>query len=399
MSRYDDIDAHERSTMRWVRKRGEPSSPFWPAAFWPLLGLLALSVFSCTQIQEATEDAAERALTASNLDWAEANASGRTIYLTGEAPSAEAGNKAKRAVLAVEADNWLGTDLSPAPVKVHENFTFARQLANEPEPTVDPVLPAPNPIVPPQTNVISPDWSFRLTGGTLELNGEVPTDEIRLNISQLAQSSIRPPRFNSVMDNLTVTETTPPDGYLEVARRGVNTVIQCEQGVSSFVNRRFSLTCQLPSSAIESVRAEAIAPMAFGTLGQVTMQSQEAVSACETSLQSLLENTRIQFASKSSVIDAASAPLIVSIAEQAKTCPGRLRVEGHTDSTGRDDENQALSVARAEAVRAALIEQGVAPTRLVASGFGPRRPIGDNLTSEGRAQNRRIEIKVIRPDE
>ncbi len=399
MSNYDDTYTRERSTLRWVRRRNEPRSPFWPTAFWPLLGILALSVFSCAHIQESTEAAAERALADANLDWVEANASGRTIYLTGKAPSAESGDQAKRVAMGVEADNWLGTDLAPAPVKVHKDFTFASALANEPEPTIVPEASEPQPPVPEPADVLSPDWNFRLSGGVLELNGEVPTDEIRLDIVQLATTSITPPRFSAVDDNLMVTGTTAPEGYLEVARRGVLTVTRCDQGVSTFVNRRFSLTCVLPSSIVEEVRADAIAPLAFGTLGQINTQSIEAVSACESSLRSLLSNTRIQFASKSAVIDETSAPLIASIAEAAKTCPGRLRIEGHTDSTGRDDENQALSVARAEAVRTALIEQGVAANRLVARGFGPRAPIADNRTSDGRARNRRIEIKVIRPND
>ena len=399
MSKYDDMYERESTSIRCVRHRDEPRTPFWPGAAWPVMGLLALTAFSCSVIQETTEAAAERALANANLEWAEANASGRTVYLTGEAPSTDAADRAKRVALSVEADNWLGSDLAPAPVKVHTNFTYAKQLANEPDPIPDPVTPNPQPPAPQPENALSPDWNFRLSGGVLELNGEVPSEQIRQSIVQLATSSINPPRFSAVTDKLVATNTPAPQGYLAVARRGIRTVTSCEQGVSAFVNRRFSLTCQLPSSAQESVRSAALAPLPFGTLGQVNTQSVEAVSACETSLRSLLSNTRIQFASKSAVIDDASAPLIVSIAEAAKSCPGRLRIEGHTDSTGRDDENQELSVARAEAVRAALIEQGVAPARLVARGFGSRKPIGDNRTRDGRARNRRIEIKVIRPNE
>ena len=403
MSRYDDISSSDRTTIRWMRRRDEPVSPFWPAAFWPMLGILALSLFSCAHIQEQTEAAAERALTSSNLEWADANASGRTIYLTGEAPSQSDADRAVRVVESVETGTWLGAKLVPAPVRVHEDFTFASRLANEPEPTFDPVDPnsadSEEETAPEPNNIQSPDWNFRLSGGVLELNGEVTTERVRQNIIQLATSSINPPRFSAVDDNLTVSGGRSPRGYLSVARRGVETVTQCDQGVATFVNRRFSLTCQLPADDVQKVRSDALNPLPFGTIGQINTQSVESVSACESSLRSLLGNTRIQFASKSAEIDDASAPLIASIADAAKACPGRLRIEGHTDSTGRDAENQALSVSRAEAVRAALIEQGVAPSRLIARGFGPRKPIADNNTRDGRARNRRIEIKVIRPDE
>jgi outer membrane protein OmpA-like peptidoglycan-associated protein len=67
-------------------------------------------------------------------------------------------------------------------------------------------------------------------------------------------------------------------------------------------------------------------------------------------------------------------------------------IEGHTDNIGDDDSNLRLSIARAEAARAWLIEAGVEPERVVAVGYGEERPIGDNSTSDGRAVNRRVEF-------
>ncbi|HEX9644115.1 MAG TPA: OmpA family protein [Acidimicrobiia bacterium] len=67
-------------------------------------------------------------------------------------------------------------------------------------------------------------------------------------------------------------------------------------------------------------------------------------------------------------------------------------IEGHTDNIGGDDSNLRLSIARAEAARAWLIEAGVEPEGVVAVGYGEERPIGDNSTSDGRAVNRRVEF-------
>lgn len=73
-----------------------------------------------------------------------------------------------------------------------------------------------------------------------------------------------------------------------------------------------------------------------------------------------------------------------------------IRVEGHTDSQGKPAANQKLSAERAEAVRTYLIENdGIAPERLMAEGFGDTQPIADNDTDEGRAQNRRVEFVVV----
>ncbi|MCB2409531.1 OmpA family protein [Hymenobacter lucidus] len=70
----------------------------------------------------------------------------------------------------------------------------------------------------------------------------------------------------------------------------------------------------------------------------------------------------------------------------------RLSVEGHTDNTGAAAHNRQLSEARAQAVVADLTRQAVAASRLRAAGFGPDKPIADNATEAGKAQNRRVEL-------
>jgi outer membrane protein OmpA-like peptidoglycan-associated protein len=76
----------------------------------------------------------------------------------------------------------------------------------------------------------------------------------------------------------------------------------------------------------------------------------------------------------------------------------RLRVEGHTDSIASEQYNQQLSQDRADSVRNTLIELGVDETRIDGIGYGEVRPIAPNDTPEGRAENRRIEFKILRPD-
>ena len=71
------------------------------------------------------------------------------------------------------------------------------------------------------------------------------------------------------------------------------------------------------------------------------------------------------------------------------------RIEGYTDNSGTDQTNLALSKARAEAVRTVLIERGIAPERLDATGLGKQHPIAENGTAAGRRKNRRIEIYLI----
>jgi outer membrane protein OmpA-like peptidoglycan-associated protein len=71
-------------------------------------------------------------------------------------------------------------------------------------------------------------------------------------------------------------------------------------------------------------------------------------------------------------------------------------VEGHTDSRGTRDGNQALSQRRADAVRSYLVSRGYPADKIEARGIGQERPVAENATAEGRANNRRVEIVVER---
>ena len=70
-------------------------------------------------------------------------------------------------------------------------------------------------------------------------------------------------------------------------------------------------------------------------------------------------------------------------------------VSGHTDSTGNDSINNPLSVNRAAAVKAYLVGAGVAGSRVTSVGYGSKQPVASNSTANGRAQNRRVEIKIV----
>lgn len=105
----------------------------------------------------------------------------------------------------------------------------------------------------------------------------------------------------------------------------------------------------------------------------------------------------IYFASGKANILPISFSILDDVAEVLLKNPEiKVRIEGHTDSVGRDDLNLKLSQARAESVMKYLIQKGVSPERLEAKGYGETIPIADNSTPEGRAKNRRVEFVIIK---
>jgi outer membrane protein OmpA-like peptidoglycan-associated protein len=120
--------------------------------------------------------------------------------------------------------------------------------------------------------------------------------------------------------------------------------------------------------------------------------------SCEKALAQVVDERRIEFASGSAELVAASKDVLDAVAKAHAGCKGVVRVEGHTDDRGDAAANQTLSLARANAVRAELLKRGIAADRLVAAGYGLTRPLADNATAEGRSRNRRIEFKVVVPN-
>lgn len=101
----------------------------------------------------------------------------------------------------------------------------------------------------------------------------------------------------------------------------------------------------------------------------------------------------VAFASGQSQLRAEASDSISKLVEFVQADPEkRIRIEGHTDSTGSANANQVLAQRRAEAIEKALRDAGIDPARMTAVGIGEDQPIASNDTEEGRARNRRVEI-------
>lgn len=102
---------------------------------------------------------------------------------------------------------------------------------------------------------------------------------------------------------------------------------------------------------------------------------------------------QVNFATDQADVLPDSLPQIDEIVALLEADPAlRLAIEGHTDDTGPAARNRTLAQARAEAVVALVVARGIAADRLEAAGYGPDRPVADNATEDGKAQNRRVEL-------
>jgi outer membrane protein OmpA-like peptidoglycan-associated protein len=105
----------------------------------------------------------------------------------------------------------------------------------------------------------------------------------------------------------------------------------------------------------------------------------------------------ILFNSGKSTFKQETFAVLQSITAILKEFPSsKFSIEGHTDSDGKDAMNQKLSEDRAGAVKNYLIENGIASDRLTSSGFGESKPIDSNKTAKGKANNRRVEVLLVK---
>lgn len=101
----------------------------------------------------------------------------------------------------------------------------------------------------------------------------------------------------------------------------------------------------------------------------------------------------IKFDFDKSVLPPDATPIVQQIVSALQAQPSlQLEIDGYTDGIGNEAHNKTLSRARADAVLGAVQSAGVPAARLSSAGFGSSAPVGDNATSEGRAQNRRVEL-------
>lgn len=128
--------------------------------------------------------------------------------------------------------------------------------------------------------------------------------------------------------------------------------------------------------------------------------TKEEVEKLQVDLKALLEGKVVEFRTNSDEITDSGKALLDQILTTIQLAPDiRIEIGGHADSNGTPESNLELSLARANAVLAYLVDKGEDPARFDVVGYGESQPIADNSTEEGRAQNRRIEFTALLAEE
>jgi outer membrane protein OmpA-like peptidoglycan-associated protein len=149
---------------------------------------------------------------------------------------------------------------------------------------------------------------------------------------------------------------------------------------------------ELASERLKREEAEKKAAQAMADLQRIAAVKQESRGMVIT-----LSGAVLFPSAQASLLPGAMVKLNEVADALTKSNPeSRIVVEGHTDSQGKIDFNQDLSVRRAQSVREYLVSRGMAGDRITAEGLGSSRPIAPNNNAEGRANNRRVEI-IVQP--
>ena len=370
------------------------------------------------------------------LLFATAQVKGREVTVVGDAPDAEARDKALSAASHVFGVAKVADGMSVNGVLVR----VASETTAMPEEAIIKVVDA-KPVA--ESPAALPAQDYRLTiiknGEQVNLTGMIPDEASRKVLVRLASD-----RYGA--DNVTDTMTVvagAPEGW----RSAVGTVLfnlsGLEKATATISNTEvmvdgealdqafadkaednmkkamptaykvaYAVDVQAPVLAkVETPLAE-IEPTA-GPVAEVAERAERATDkAAETAtgvLGNLLEKAgkamgycsevdelaihKVMFAFDSAKITKVYNGTLDKVAGIMTTCSGLdVTVAGHTDRAGSDLYNMWLSEQRAEAGVRALMKRGVAKNRLTAKGYGEANPVGDNATRAGRAANRRIEF-------
>ncbi|WP_157270015.1 OmpA family protein [Azohydromonas aeria] len=236
--------------------------------------------------------------------------------------------------------------------------------------------------------------------GQVVVSGTVPDEATRAAILARVRELYGPER---VVDQLGVDRrSAPPDWAQHVERVLTPELRRVTQGRLSIHGNVIELIGRAESEAerqriVEGMTARLANPTYTVRDGlQVATPAPAAASAAtQQQIDAALARRTIEFQPGNATLTPTGQRVLEELLPLLRQLAGRrFEVVGHTDDRGTREANLQLSAARAETVRGWLAARGIPADAIHASGAGPDRPVADNATAEGRARNRRIELRV-----
>lgn len=200
----------------------------------------------------------------------------------------------------------------------------------------------------------------------------------------------------NVVDKIEVGGVVPPPNWTENMTKLIGPNLkQVHQGQLQISGTRVSIKGAV---ANEALRQQVVGNMATSLNPTYSIDNGLVAPAGEAQgvLDKTLSNRVVEFESGAATLTAAGQAILDEMAAAIKQIgTPKVLLAGHTDSQGGRPANLALSLARANAVRAYLVNKGIPAGNLTTAGMGPDQPVASNDTVEGRAKNRRIEFKLV----
>lgn len=271
------------------------------------------------------------------------------------------------------------------------------------------VAPVPTPTTVPATSAAVGPVSViaQIDVDRITLSGTVLTEVHRIDLVSAAAVAVG---ASNVTDRLQVSglgeEAPGADARVASLKTVLSRLSPPTRGRVVLVDESLSSSLSVPTAESRTALEEAFAASGLVGLREFQVEeptpvltTDEEVVALQTELDALQAeiNQNVVFSSADTNLTAAAKSTLDKVAAAMnRYVKPVVDAEGHTDSLGNPETNRRLSQARAESVVAYLASVGIDENRLAAIGYGPDRPVGDNSSSEGRQENRRVQF-MARP--
>jgi OOP family OmpA-OmpF porin len=224
------------------------------------------------------------------------------------------------------------------------------------------------------------------------VEGVVPNEASKQAILMKMQSVYG---ADQVVDKIQVRPVSAPSGWSDSVTRVITPDLKkISQGQLRVRGTQVDLTGKMTDPnqiqpTASSFQALVQQPYRFNAQLSVNQAEQKIIDDA-------LKNRIIEFESGSAILTAAGQQILDEMAVALNKVGGKkVKIIGHTDSSGDANKNTVLSQQRAAAVQSYLVGKSIAADRLSTEGKGSSQPVADNATADGRKKNRRIEFEVL----